>query len=66
MKWEEFNSDLAVAKRYVLTDIQCPVCGERIYMDTGMVLTTFPEQYQYECVHCGWYGGSHRKWEAKP
>jgi len=35
------------------TNILCPVCGKYIYKNLGVILTTYPPQYRYEC-ECGW------------
>ena len=58
MKWEDFvitASDQVNTERLQLTDIDCPVCGKKIYRRMDIVLTSYPEQYQYECC-CGWTG----------
>lgn len=38
------------------TNIKCPKCGNLIYRNVQMVLTTYPVQYRYECDACGWFG----------
>ena len=67
MKWDEFNgienaelSGLTLTTK--LTNITCPKCGKRIYLDDSVVLTTYPCQFSYIC-ECGWYGYSHIKWQ---
>lgn len=57
--WEQFKKgDTGDEDRpnYQITDIICPQCGEPLYMYTGIVLTTYPAQYRYECLKCGWSG----------
>ncbi len=66
MKWDEFNeigNATGMPSTMVLTNINCPKCGKRIYLDNSVVLTTYPVQYSYIC-ECGWYGYSHIKWQA--
>ena len=64
MKWEEMQdmrlSETKTGQR--LTDIECPECGRFIYIDTSIVLTSYPVKYRYWCT-CGWTGYSHVKWE---
>lgn len=57
MEWEEykkkkitfnFNNNLKE------TTIKCPKCGEFIYKDVSVVLTSYPPQYRYVCTKCGW------------
>ena len=63
MKWDEFNGlNLQVMHDgQVRTDIECPKCGEKIFWDSRVVLTSLPPQYCYWCT-CGWKGNSYRKW----
>lgn len=66
MKWENFinqssndvNLNLYGQK---LTDIECPECGKHVYLDTTVVLTSYPPQYKYWCS-CGWVGNSYFYW----
>lgn len=63
MKWEQFL-DIRLSNEYdgqVQTDIECPDCGRKIYLDTTMVLTSYPCKYRYWCS-CGWHDTSHLKW----
>ncbi len=46
------------------TDIRCPDCNRKIYLDTTRVLTSYPAKYFYWCV-CGWFGYSHIKWSKE-
>lgn len=51
-------------KRYIkklyIEEAICDKCGSEMN-HTGMVLTSWPEQYPYQCPKCGWtehyYGG---------
>lgn len=57
MKWNNFvNQTRTMPTGKELTDIECPKCGEKIYRDTTIVLTSYPEQYGYFCESCGWTG----------
>lgn len=59
MTWEEYKQmgfNTYIFHHKELTDIECPKCGAYIYRDTGVVLTTYPAQYNYECLKCGWTG----------
>lgn len=57
MKWEDFlNTGLKLDKEGQLeTDIECPKCGRKIFFDSTIILTTYPEKYRYWCS-CGWVG----------
>lgn len=61
MKWKEFKeqtlNDIALFDSYnwKRTDIECPVCRGTIYKNIGIVLTSYPPQYQYKCPRCGWF-----------
>lgn len=44
----------------VLTDIDCPQCGRKIYLDNSIILTSYPAKYKYWCS-CGWVGNAHIK-----
>lgn len=35
---------------------KCGKCGRMAEVDTSMVLTSYPPQYNYYCKHCGTYG----------
>jgi len=64
MKWEQFEQMHLCAQEFankVLTDIECPKCGKYLFQRTDIILTSYPEQYQYECK-CGFVGYSHAKW----
>lgn len=58
MSWEEFKDgrfdNNSTSTTYKILDVACPVCGNRIQKNTAFVLTTFPEQYRYECTCCDW------------
>ena len=65
MKWEEFARKTTECVTYngqILTNIDCPRCGKKIYYDSRVVLTTSPVQYQYWC-ECGWTGTAFAKWD---
>lgn len=68
MDWEEFNqgeTDITNDMQ-VLTDIRCPECGRFIFVDTTIVLASYPAQYSYWCT-CGWSGTSYKSWfKEKP
>lgn len=55
MTWDEFlNKDVSNSYNgQVLTDIDCPKCGRKIYYDSTIILTTYPDKYKYWCS-CGW------------
>lgn len=40
------------AKTYIVR-LYCNNCGNEM-KSTGVVLTSYPEQYPYECPNCGW------------
>lgn len=58
MTWEEFKAakDFKYSTGYEITDIECPKCGEKIYKDTMMVITTYPPKRRYVCMECFWEG----------
>jgi len=60
MKWEDFKKQELDFSFTDLkeTNIECPVCGKKIFKRMNVVLTTYPPQYQYECK-CGWVGYAH-------
>ena len=63
MKWEQLL-DEQMANNYndqIQTDIECPECGRKIYLDNTIILTTYPCKYKYWCS-CGWTGTAHIKW----
>ncbi len=39
-----------------LTDIKCPDCGEALYADFTMILTSDPPCYNAWCKKCKWRG----------
>lgn len=59
MKWEEFEKQRKLIDIYdtnrQLTDIECPVCGKKVYVRTDIVLASLPPKSKYEC-DCGWVG----------
>lgn len=60
MEWQEYQKmtdALGInTSEWEQVDVQCPVCGERIYKNTIYVLTTYPCQYKYKCFNCDWSG----------
>ena len=57
MTWEEFCKDKStIPPNLQRTDIDCPECGEKIYVDTSVVLACYPPKLRYECQNCGWGG----------
>ena len=61
MKWEQFKRMNNRYTNKVLTNIECPKCGKNLFQRTDMILTSYPEQYQYEC-ECGFVGYSPVQW----
>ena len=64
MEWDDFKNRYPFTQAYtnkVQTDIKCPKCGKYLLQRTDIVLTSYPAQYQYECV-CGFVGYSHAQW----
>lgn len=43
-------------ERYEPVEVECPNCKNRLYKRTDIVLTSYPPQYQYQCLACGWTG----------
>ena len=64
MTWEEFKKERETSHRYVgyqeyeVTQIECPECGENIFKNMSLVLTSYPPQHQYRCFKCGWVGSA--------
>lgn len=59
ISWDEFvNGQNAenIPSYLTVTNIRCPACGEALYKDTSVVLTTYPAKCRYECVKCRWFG----------
>lgn len=56
--------DLSVSEQLATTAInratkafcKCDKCGKMAEVDTSMILTSYPPQYNYYCKHCGTYG----------
>lgn len=59
MKWEEFGKQRKLIDLYNTnrqpTDIECPMCGKKVYVRTDIVFASYPPQNKYEC-DCGWVG----------
>lgn len=58
MKWEDVEKQypqMYTCTNLQKTDIDCPICGKKIFKRTDIVLTSYPSKYQYEC-ECGWVG----------
>jgi len=66
MKWEELlNEDVDyVMTGQRLTNIDCPDCGRKIYLDTSIILTSYPAKYKYWCA-CGWKGYAPTRWDEE-
>ena len=62
MKWDDYQKTAPMWEELYsnreITEIDCPVCGKKIYRRTDIVLTSLPPQYRYEC-DCGWTGTGH-------
>lgn len=56
MKWEEYQKQLKYNDKpgWEKTDIECPNCGEKIFRDATLVLTSIPPQFRYRCFNCDW------------
>lgn len=56
--WEDFQKGLNNLSnpKYSETNIICPNCGKTVYLDTQIVLTTYPVKRCYKCLECGWSG----------
>lgn len=61
MKWEDYKKekDFVFSKstgleQFVSTNIECPICEGMVYKDVGLVLASYPPQYKYKCLRCGW------------
>ena len=61
MKWEDYKEQETNRFKemppgnWVKTNIECPVCGELVYKNVGLVLACYPPKYQYRCVKCDWF-----------
>lgn len=67
MKWEEFKRkgpEMSTYDGQILTDVECPRCGKKVYYNSTVVLTTYPAQYEYWCKECGWSGSAFAKWHS--
>lgn len=64
MTWDKFL-DTPVENPFdkqVKTNIICPKCGKRtLYLDSTIILTTYPAKYHYWCS-CGWTGTAPTRW----
>lgn len=60
MKWEDFVYNQQFLDRYgnVLTNIECPDCGNQIYLKLEKALLSNPPKHKFKCLVCGW-----EKWE---
>lgn len=58
MKWEEFKEKQRerMKPRDLMTMAECPECGDYLYQQQGIVLTSYPPQHIYYCKKCGWRG----------
>lgn len=67
MEWDDFKHMTNLSSYndgQIQTNIKCPICGEKIFWNSRIVLTTYPEQYSYYCSYCGWAGNSYKKWNG--
>ena len=59
MKWNQYEKQMPIKpeewQHKPQVDVECPKCGKKIWRRNDIVLTSYPEQYQYEC-ECGWIG----------
>lgn len=65
MRWDELLNK-NIESNYngqVKTSIDCPRCGRKIYLNTSIILSSYPAKYSYWCS-CGWSGSAHVKWYA--
>lgn len=46
------SSTSVTANKLAITSKKCPVCGELMYVDTGVVLTSNPPQHKFICKIC--------------
>lgn len=57
--WEAYKS-MGRAYEYLpprtQVNVACPKCGQPLWRRNDITLTSYPEQYQYECDGCGWIG----------
>lgn len=65
MKWETLLKEQVdySGTGQMITTIECPKCGRNIYLDTTMVLTSYPAKYRYWCP-CGWTDCAPQRWSA--
>ena len=63
MTWSEFLDKNASSgyNGQIQTDIECPECGRKIYLDIMIVLPSYPGKYKYWCP-CGWTGYAPTRW----
>lgn len=57
--WDEFKNESILRVPFeneTKTDIMCPECGEPLYKDNTIVLTSNPPQYLYKCHKCNFVG----------
>lgn len=55
MKWKDFKPVIRNTM-WEKTDIECPECGDYVFKNNQIVLTTYPPKHRYECFNCGWSG----------
>ena len=61
MEWDEFvrlrkDSAFYIQNKLSVTDIKCPICGEYIFVNNNIILTSNPPQRKYICKKCSWEG----------
>lgn len=61
MKWEDYKEQETnrfkemPSGNWMKTNIECPVCGELVYKNVGLVSVCYPPKYQYRCAKCDWF-----------
>lgn len=47
------DTELNPFYQYAPVDAMCENCGHQLYLNTTIILTTYPAQFQYYCPKCG-------------
>lgn len=60
MKWEDYKNrkvgEMIDSSEWDITNIECPECGKKIYMNIRYILTSYPPQHYFRCFKCDWHG----------